>query len=132
MGDRTVRDVYLGPVINEAAVATYQKAIAEIKSSNGKILTTGRTHTSDVHFVEPTIVDGLPRDHRINRDELFVPVLSIVEVDDLTDAIRVANDVHYGLTAGVFRRGRSEHHRVFAEVEAGGLSATPAGVSATG
>src|SRR5207245_1484065 len=91
VGDPTVRDVYLGPVINEAAVATYQKAIAEIKSSNGKILTGGRAHTSDGHFVEPTIVDGIPRDHRINKEELFVPVLSIVEVDDLTDAIRVAN-----------------------------------------
>src|SRR5437870_3374179 len=132
MGDPTVRDVYLGPVINEAAVATYQKAIAEIKSSNGKILTGGRAHTSDGHFVEPTIVDGLPRDHRINKEELFVPVLSIVEVDDLTDAIRVANDVDYGLTAGIFSREPSELHRFFAEVEAGVVYANRAAGSTTG
>src|SRR5712691_4984415 len=47
VGDPTVRDVFLGPVINEAAVATYQKAIAEIKSSNGKILAGGHAPTSD-------------------------------------------------------------------------------------
>src|SRR3989475_5893443 len=126
MGDPTVRDVYLGPVINEAAVATYQKAIAEIKSSNGKILTGGQAHASDGHFVEPTIVDGLPRDHRINKEELFVPVLSIVEVDDLTDAIRAANDVDYGLTAGIFSPEPSELHRFFAQGEAGGAYAHPA------
>src|SRR5437899_2422317 len=132
VGDPTVRDVYLGPVINEAAVATYQKAIAEIKSSNGKILTGGRAHASDGHFVEPTIVDGLPRDHRINKEELFVPILSIVEVDDLTDAIRVANDVDYGLTAGIFSREPSELHRFFAEVEAGVVYANRAAGSTTG
>ncbi len=132
VGDPTVRDVFLGPVINEAAVATYQKAIAEIKSSNGKILAGGHAPTSDGHFVEPTIVDGLPRDHRINREELFVPILSIVEVDDLTDAIRVANDVDYGLTAGIFSREPSEVHRFFAEVEAGVVYANRAAGSTTG
>src|SRR5881396_1665040 len=132
VGDPTVRDVYLGPVINEAAVATYQKAIAEIKSSNGKILTGGHAHPSDGHFVEPTIVDGLPRDHRINKEELFVPILSIVEVDDLTDAIQVANDVDYGLTAGIFSREPAEIRQFFAEVQAGVLYANRTAGATTG
>src|SRR5947199_5805069 len=42
VGDPTVRDVYLGPVINEAAVATYENAISEIKRSNGKVLAGGK------------------------------------------------------------------------------------------
>src|SRR5213596_3289622 len=132
VGDPTVRDVHLGPVINEAAVATYQKAIAEIKSSNGKILTGGHAHPSDGHFVEPTIVDGLPRDHRINREELFVPILSVIEVDGLDDAVRVANDVDYGLTAGIFTREPADLRRFFSEIEAGVLYANRAAGATTG
>jgi len=132
VGDPTVRDVYLGPVINEAAVATYENAIAEIQRSKGKILSGGKALKGTGHFVEPTIVDGLPRDHRINKEELFVPILSIVPVDGLEDAIQVANDVDYGLTAGIFSREPAEIRRFFAEVQAGVLYANRTAGATTG
>jgi 1-pyrroline-5-carboxylate dehydrogenase len=132
VGDPTRRDVYLGPVINEAAVATYEKAIDEIRRSNGKIVFGGKTDPKVGHFVEPAIVDGLPRDHRINREELFVPILSVVEVEGLEDAIEVANDVDYGLTAGIFSREPAEIRRFFADVEAGVLYANRAAGATTG
>ena len=132
VGDPTVRDVYLGPVINEAAVATYENAIAEIKRSNAKVLSGGKTRKGSGHFVEPTIVDDLPRDHRINKEELFVPILSIVPVDGLDDAIQVANDVDYGLTAGIFSREPAEIRRFFAEVIAGVLYANRTAGATTG
>ncbi|HEY7587337.1 MAG TPA: aldehyde dehydrogenase family protein [Thermoplasmata archaeon] len=119
IGDPTKRDVYLGPVINDAAVETYRKALADVKRSRGKILIGGGILKGDGHFVEPTIVDGLPRNHRINKEELFVPILSVVEVDGLDDAIEVANDVDYGLTAGVFSRDQSEVDRFLRDVHAG-------------
>lgn len=131
-GDPTQRDVYLGPLINEAAVSTYEKAMAEAKRSKGKILFGGRTDTKSGHFVDPTIVDGLPREHRINKEELFVPILSIIEVDGLDDAIEVANDVDYGLTAGIFSREPAEVRRFFAEVETGVLYANRAAGATTG
>jgi 1-pyrroline-5-carboxylate dehydrogenase len=132
IGDPTVRDVYLGPVINQAAVATYQEAIAEIKSSNGKILAGGQALQGNGHFIEPTIVDGLPRDHRINKEELFVPILSIVPVEGLEDAIRVANDVDYGLTAGIFSREPADVRQFFARVHAGVLYANRTAGATTG
>lgn len=132
VGDPTVRDVYLGPVINEAAVETFHNAIAEIKRSKGEVLFGGKALKGSGYFVEPTIVDGLPRDHRINKEELFVPILSIVVVDDLTDAIRVANDVAYGLTAGIFGREPSELRRFFAEVQAGVMYANRTAGATTG
>src|SRR3989441_13327755 len=52
VGDPTVRDVYLGPVINEAAVATFENAIAEIKRSKGAVIAGGRTLKGNGHFVE--------------------------------------------------------------------------------
>ncbi len=132
VGDPTVRDVYLGPVINEAAVATYDKAIQEVKRSKGKVLTGGTSGKGPGHFVAPTIVDGLPRDHRINRAELFVPILSVIDVDGLDDAVRVANDVDYGLTAGIFTREPADLRRFFSEIEAGVLYANRAAGATTG
>src|SRR5947209_4501044 len=132
VGDPTARDVYLGPVINEAAVATFENAIAEIKRSKGTVIAGGKTLKGNGHFVEPTIVDGLPRDHRINKEELFVPILSIVPVDDLEDAIQVANNVDYGLTAGIFSREPAEVRRFLAEVQAGVLYANRTAGATTG
>jgi 1-pyrroline-5-carboxylate dehydrogenase len=132
VGDPTKRDVYLGPVINDAAVTTYAESIALIRKSGGKLLAGGTVLKGDGLFVEPAIVDGLPRDHPINTDELFVPILSVIEVDGLEDAIRVANDVDYGLTAGVFSDDPAEVERFFREVQAGVLYANREAGATTG
>jgi len=131
-GDPTHRDVYLGPVINQAAVSTYEKAIAEVKRSKGTILFGGLSDPKVGHFVDPTIVEGLPRNHRINKEELFVPILSIIEVDGLDDAIAIANDGDYGLTAGIFSRDPAEVRRFFNEIKAGVVYANRAAGATTG
>jgi 1-pyrroline-5-carboxylate dehydrogenase len=109
IGDPIQRDVYLGPVINEAAVSKYEEAIAEIQRSKGRILAGGKALKGTGLFVEPAIVDGLPRNHRINKEELFVPVLSVVEVDDLEDARAVRGEAL--LRRGASGRGVREPHR---------------------
>src|SRR3989475_3580417 len=78
VGDPTVRDVYLGPVINEAAVATFENAIAEIKRSKGAVIAGGGTVKGNGHFVEPANVGGLPRGHRINKEKLFRPLFFVL------------------------------------------------------
>ena len=132
VGDPTRRDVYLGPVINEAAVKTYAKAIADVKKSRGKILAGGKVLGGHGHFVEPAIVDGLPRSHRVNKEELFVPVLSVIEVDGMEDALEVANDVDYGLTAGIMTGDPADVDRFFREMHAGVVYSNRAAGSTTG
>ncbi len=132
IGDPVKRDTYLGPVINEAAVKTYQKAVADAKKGHGKILTGGNVLKGNGLFVEPTIVDGLSRKHRVNNEELFVPILSIIEVDGLDDALAVANSVEYGLTAGIFSRNAADVDRFFRECHAGVMYANRAAGSTTG
>ncbi len=132
IGDPTERDVYLGPVINEAAVKTYQKAIADAKKGKGKILTGGEVLKGDGLFVKPTVVDGLSRKHRVNNEELFVPILSVIEVNGLDDALEVANSVEYGLTAGIFSKNPADVDRFFRECEAGVMYANRAAGSTTG
>lgn len=122
VGDPRRKDVFLGPVINEAAVMKYQRAI-EDASKDCKILVGGRVLKEGEYangtFVEPTIVDGVPRGHRIALEELFVPVLAIIQVNDLKEALDVANEVEYGLTGGIFTEDPAEAKYYFDNVEAG-------------
>ncbi len=121
MGDPTERDVFLGPVINEAAVARFERAAAQARSE-GTILTGGNRLRGGVfdrgHFVAPTIA-RLPLTSALFRDELFVPLLAVGEVDSFDQAIAESNRVEYGLTAGIFSARADEVDRFFDEIEAG-------------
>ena len=84
IGNPLHRDVYMGPVINEDAVKTYERAVADARRDGGKILTGGRRLTDGEfahgYFVEPTIIDGLPTSHPLFSEELFVPITVIGDV----------------------------------------------------
>ncbi|MGB9659992.1 MAG: aldehyde dehydrogenase family protein, partial [Nitrososphaerales archaeon] len=84
------------------------------------------------YFVEPTIVDGLPKDHELFKNELFVPILCIAEVDSLDEAIKLANDVDYGLTAGIFSEDEEEIRKFFNEIQAGVVYANRKAGATTG
>lgn len=116
------RDTFVSPVINEAAVKKFQRA-SEIAKKDGKVLCGGSVLSGvehkDGNFAEPTIVAGLPRDHELVREELFVPFLCILEFDSLDDAIAESNKSNYGLTAGLFSNDPAEAERFFQKIEAG-------------
>ncbi len=123
IGNPLNRDVYLGPLINEDAVATYERAIARATSDGGKILTGGRRLTDGElahgYFVEPTIIDGLPASHQLFSEELFVPITLLADVMTLDEAIDLANGTEYGLTAGIFSEDDREIAQFFDRIEAG-------------
>lgn len=122
IGDPVRKEVFLGPLINEAAVRTFAGAAAEAER-DGRVLTGGRVskdgELAHGHFVEPTLVAGLPAGHRLEREELFVPLLVLAEVDSLDEAIARANDVEYGLTAGIFSEDEGEVQRFLDDIQAG-------------
>ncbi|HEX6059819.1 MAG TPA: aldehyde dehydrogenase family protein [Gemmatimonadaceae bacterium] len=121
MGDPTERDVFFGPVIDERAVARFERAAAQARSEGG-ILAGGARLRGGVfdrgHFVAPTIA-RLPLGSALFRDELFVPLLAVGEVSSLDEAIAESNAADYGLTAGIFSRDEGEVARFFDEIEAG-------------
>jgi 1-pyrroline-5-carboxylate dehydrogenase len=123
IGNPLHRDVYLGPVINEAAVKTYERAIEHAKRDGGRVLTGGRRLTEGElaygYYVEPTIIDGLPLDHPLFSDELFVPITVVAGVATLDEAIDLANGTEYGLTAGVFSEDEREIETFFNRIQAG-------------
>jgi 1-pyrroline-5-carboxylate dehydrogenase len=123
IGNPLNRDVYLGPVINEEAVKTYERAIAQAQADGGKILTGGHRLTDGEfahgYFVEPTIIDGLPTNHPLFSEELFVPITVIGDVVSLDEAIDLANSTEYGLTAGIFSEDDREIQQFFDRIQAG-------------
>jgi len=132
IGDPTRREVYLGPVINRSSYRDYQN-FAEDLSQNGQILTGGKVlmegELANGYFVAPTLVDQLPLDHPLWKSEMFVPITTIAKVGDLEEAMQLANDVNYGLTAG-FYGAPQETEWFFDKIEAGVVYANrPQGAS---
>lgn len=121
IGDPTDRSVYLGPVINKGSYQDYKDFTEEL-SQAGEFLTGGKVLAegdySKGYFVSPTVVAELPKDHRLWKYEMFLPITTVARVKDLDEAMREANDVVYGLTAGFY--GSEEETRwFFKNIEAG-------------
>jgi 1-pyrroline-5-carboxylate dehydrogenase len=124
VGNPIPRENWLGPIIDQKAVDRHQQAVAEARR-DGKVYTGGE-HLSDGDlargfYVEPTVVGGLGASHRLFRDELFAPLTAVQAVDSLDEALRLANDTIYGLTAGVYSEDPDEVQRFLDEAEAGVL-----------
>jgi len=100
IGDPTDRKVWLGPLVNAKA---RQSTRPRSPRPNAMAIVLGGEmlagHGTDL-YAAPTIVADLPADHRIWREELFVPVVAVAPVKSLDEAFERANDTIYGLTAG--------------------------------
>ena len=135
IGSPWQKDVFLGPVINEAAVKKFEKA-TELARKDGKIVSGGSVlKNSDYqngYFVEPTVVTGLPQEHELVREELFLPFLCVEEYESFDDAIKLANKSNYGLTAGIFSQDKKEIEEFFNKIEAGVTYANRAASATTG
>jgi len=120
IGDPTARKNFLGPVVNKSSYKDYQSFVVEIKES-GKILTGGKILTEGEYakgyFCAPTLAE-LPFDHRLWKYEMFLPISTIGKFTDLEAAMKIANDVDYGLTAG-FYGSEEEVEWFFDKIEAG-------------
>jgi len=121
IGDPTDRAVYLGPVVNKSSYQDYQDFTEEI-SQAGKFLTGGKILTEGAYakgyFCPPTLVADLPLSHRLWKHEMFLPITTLARVSSLEEAMRYANDVNYGLTAGFFG-SKEEVEWFFDKIEAG-------------
>ncbi|MEW6718781.1 MAG: aldehyde dehydrogenase family protein [Chloroflexota bacterium] len=122
IGDPTDRKVYLGPVINQTSYNDFKNFTEEITQAGGKFLTGGKVKTGGMfakgYFCEPTLVAELPLSHRLWKHEMFLPITTIARVKSLDEAMTIANQVNYGLTAG-FYGSEKEAEWFFDNIEAG-------------
>jgi acyl-CoA reductase-like NAD-dependent aldehyde dehydrogenase len=106
MGNPMNMDTQIGPVTNRPQFDKILRYM-DIAKSEGAVAVLGgeratRPECGDGWFVEPTIFDGVHNGMRIAQEEVFGPVLAVIPFEDEDDAISIANDVAYGLAAGVW------------------------------
>ena len=120
IGDPTERTNWLGPVINASSYRQFSEFSEEL-SHSGTILSGGKQLVEGGlghgYFCAPTIAEA-PGDHRLWKHEMFLPIATIAEVDSLDEAMRLANGVDYGLTAG-FYGSKKELDWFFNHIQAG-------------
>jgi aldehyde dehydrogenase (NAD+) len=106
VGDGLKDDVQMGPCINEAQRGTVEKYVGIAKGEGAKLLAGGhRLDKGDLargFFHEPTIFGDCSPQMRISREEVFGPVVSLIPVGSLEEAIEVGNSVEYGLSASIY------------------------------
>ena len=121
IGDPTERSVFMGPVVNKSSYEDFQSFCKELGQA-GKFLTGGKTITDGAlangYYCQPTLVVDVPYTHRLWKEEMFLPITTIGKFKTLEDALKMANDVDYGLTAGVYGNDE-EIDYFFDHIEAG-------------
>jgi acyl-CoA reductase-like NAD-dependent aldehyde dehydrogenase len=123
LGDGRKRGTDVGPLIHQAArdkvelyVALGQEAGAELVTGGGRPKGTGTAHG---WFYQPTILAGVRAGDRVEQEEIFGPVLSVIRVASLDEAITVNNGVRYGLSSALYTRNVNSAFRALEELDNG-------------
>ncbi|HEY8468827.1 MAG TPA: aldehyde dehydrogenase family protein [Longimicrobiales bacterium] len=113
----------VGPLINEQALDKVTRYIEVARAEGDEVLTGGKRATEGTlaqgYFFEPTILRGVRPGSRLACEEVFGPVLSVMQFDTLEEAIRINNEVEYGLSSSVYTTDVRAAFRAIAELDNG-------------
>ena len=101
IGDPLADGTLMGPLVNERAVVSMMAAIELAKAQGGEVLYGGHRLNRPGYFVQPTIVRATS-DMSVTHDETFAPIVYLIEVDSLDEAVRIQNGVPQGLSSAIF------------------------------
>ncbi len=122
LGDGLMEDTDVGPLINAAAMDKVERyagvAAEEAEVAVGGIRPSG-AHLSEGHFFPPTLALGVQPGSRMATEEIFGPVLSVIRFSDFDEAVRINNEVDYGLSSSVYTTDVRTAFRAFAELDNG-------------
>ena len=121
------RTKHVGAITQPPQIDVIEQRLRDATAAGATVLVGGhRRDDLGASFFEPTIVDDVRPDMDLAREETFGPVLSIIPVDDVDDAVRVANDCDYGLAGSVFGRDRRVVEDVVERFSTGAISVNDA------
>jgi aldehyde dehydrogenase (NAD+) len=113
----------LGPVINEKQLANMLGAIEEARGEGSAVITGGERLTDEAHaggfYMAPTLIEDVDPHSRISTTELFGPIACLYRVNNFEEAIQMANDSPYGLTACIHTRSIHRATEFSQKVQAG-------------
>lgn len=116
-------EAYLGPVVNQSQREKILSYIEAGKAGEGRLVCGGGIPQGELYekgyFVEPTVFVDVRPDAKIAQEEIFGPVLALVPADDARQAIEIANNVPYGLSASLFTNDLTAAMRYVRDIEVG-------------
>jgi len=123
LGDGRVEGTDVGPLINAAAVDKVERYVEIGRRDGAELVCGGRRATGPGlergYYYEPTIFAGVRPGSRLEQEEIFGPVLSVIRVSSPDEAFTVNNDVRYGLSSSVYTRDVNVAFRALAELDNG-------------
>lgn len=123
IGDGLDETTEMGPLINQAAREKVLKYIEIGKQEGARLLTGGSVYDAGTcangYFFQPTIFDRVKPQMRIAQEEIFGPVLSIIEIGSFEEAIEVLNGTSYGLSSSIYTKDVARAFRAMRDIEAG-------------
>ncbi|WP_085035642.1 aldehyde dehydrogenase family protein [Ensifer aridi] len=117
-GDPGREETDVGPMISEAAAERAQAAVEQAIAAGARLLC---GHRREGALYYPTVIEAVPRDNRLWREEIFAPVVMLERFETLGDAIRMANEPDCSLHAGIFTNNLADALEAAAGIEAGGV-----------
>jgi 1-pyrroline-5-carboxylate dehydrogenase len=111
---------YMGPVSSKSSYAKIMEYI-EIGKTEGVLIAGGTGDDSEGYFVQPTVFKDIKAGSRMEQEEIFGPVLSIIKAKDYDDALKIANGTIYGLTGAVYSKDEAKLKRAVNEFHVGNL-----------
>ncbi|MFB5662315.1 alpha-ketoglutaric semialdehyde dehydrogenase GucD [Alteribacillus sp. HJP-4] len=123
VGDGMKEGIWMGPCSSEGQLNTVLSYIEKGKSEGAELVYGGSRVTEDGldkgFFVQPTVFDGVTTDMAIAQEEIFGPVLALMKTSSMEDAIKLANDVEFGLSASIFTTNIQNMLSFIDDMEAG-------------
>jgi succinate-semialdehyde dehydrogenase/glutarate-semialdehyde dehydrogenase len=119
VGDPFDQKTELGPLATPDAVTTLDADVQKTVQAGAKVLTGGHPLKRPGNYYAPTVLTNIPKDSPAYGEEFFGPVASIFRAKDQDEAIRIANDVRFGLGASAWTNDEKERERFINELEAG-------------
>jgi aldehyde dehydrogenase (NAD+) len=123
IGNGLEKGVQVGPLVNQQQIETSAMYVKIALDEGARLLTGGKRLQGKAHadgyFFAATIFGGVKPSMRIAREEVFGPVLSLLEFDSFERALAIANDVDYGLSAAIYTRDINQAYRATRDIDTG-------------
>ena len=123
LGAGTNSDTDVGPLVNSAQLKRVSNYLEIAHNEGAKVVIGGKIAQEEEfkngYFFQPTILDDVTPDMRVAREEIFGPVVSLIEVHSFAEAIELINDTPYGLSSSVYTRDVNRAFQAMRDIEAG-------------
>jgi len=119
LGDPLDEETQMGPMVSKEQLGKVLGYIEAGKSEGATCITGGATPKMDGYYIEPSVFSDVTDSMTIAKEEIFGPVMAVLEFEDEEEVITRANDTEFGLSAGVFTSDLTRAHRVVGQLDAG-------------